>query len=61
MPLLAKVPFVLVLMAVAGFCAFGFLATFEPPGFLVLRAAYGVAALACVGGIVWILARPAEG
>ena len=46
----------LLLLAVAAFCLFGFLATFEPtdrPGqFLAFRIGYGVVGVGCLGGIV---------
>jgi hypothetical protein len=48
----------LVLLAVAAFCGFGFLATFEPPGFVGLRIGYAVAiVLSLVGGIWLFLAK----
>jgi hypothetical protein len=37
MRLVPKLALTLLLVAVAAFCAFGFLASFEPPGFLVFR------------------------
>lgn len=40
----------LALLAVAGFCLFGFLATYEPPGWPVLRVAYAVAGAGCLVG-----------
>lgn len=40
-----------VLVAVAAFCGFGFLATFEPPGYPVLRGFYATAAVSCVAAI----------
>jgi hypothetical protein len=45
------------LVAIAAFCCFGFLASFEPPGFLVFRWLYGTAAVACAGAIVaaWLV------
>lgn len=46
----------LLLLAVAAFCLFGFLATFEPtdrPGqFLAFRIGYTVVGVGCLGGIV---------
>ena len=47
----------LVLIAVTTFCGFGFLASFEPPGFLVFRWLYGAVAITCVVAIlaVWLI------
>ena len=42
------------LTLVVAACTFGFFATFEPPGWPVLRVAYGAAALAAIGLGVWI-------
>jgi peptidoglycan/LPS O-acetylase OafA/YrhL len=42
----------LVLLAAAGFCVFGFLATYEPPGFPAMRAIYAVAGSLCLFGMV---------
>jgi hypothetical protein len=47
----------LFLLAIVGFCAFGFLATFEPPGFVALRIGYGIATVFCLVGIAWLF-RP---
>jgi hypothetical protein len=41
------------LLAIAGFCVFGFMATFEPPGSPALRMIYAAAGLFCLFGIVW--------
>ena len=41
-----------VLLAIIAFCGFGFMATFEPPGFIGWRIIYGVGGLACLLGIV---------
>lgn len=38
----------LALLAVAAFCAFGFLTTFESPGYLGWRVAYAVVGLTCL-------------
>lgn len=44
----------LVLLAIAAFCVFGFLATFEPTDntaqFMAFRIGYAVIGLGCVGG-----------
>ena len=46
----------LLLLAVAAFCLFGFLATFEPTDrpetFWAFRIGYGVVGVGCLGGIV---------
>lgn len=48
----------LVLLAVAAFCVYGFLATFEPvAGALAWRVGYGVAAVACLAGASALLRR----
>lgn len=60
MGIAARLVTVVFLLIVAGFCAFGFLATFEPlagAAPIVLRIVYGVAVVACLAQIVW-LARP---
>jgi hypothetical protein len=45
----------LALLAVAGFCVFGFLATFEPPGLIGWRIAYGAIGLTCLAIARWLL------
>ena len=47
------------LLALAAFCFYGVLATFEPGDFLVYRIAYAVGIVACLAGSVatWILTR----
>ena len=55
MPLIARIMIALGLLAVAAFTVFGFLATFEPPGFLVIRITYAAVGLACLGGAGWLL------
>lgn len=54
--LLAMIGSVL-LLAVAAFCAFGFLATFEPGDFMVFRVGYAVVGLGCVAGAIAIIAK----
>jgi hypothetical protein len=46
-----------ILVAITAFCCFGFLASFEPPGFLGFRWLYGVVAVACVVTVVavWLV------
>lgn len=48
-----------VLLGVTTFCIFGFLATYEPPGFPAWRLIYGVAGLMALAGVGWVLARRA--
>lgn len=57
MPMLARMLVALVLLAVAGFCVFGFLATFEPPGFPSVRLVYGVVGCLCLAGAGWVVMR----
>lgn len=38
------------LLAAAGFCLFGFLATYEPPGWPFLRVAYALVGLTLLAG-----------
>lgn len=54
MPIAAKLPLVLCLLMVAACAGFGFLASFEPPGFFVWRASYGAIVLACFVSIAWV-------
>jgi hypothetical protein len=51
---LAAIAFTVTLMVMA-FCVFGFVATFEPPGWPALRAAYGVGVLAALGACALIV------
>ncbi len=56
MPRFAKLLLAVVLLAVAGFCVFGFLATYESPGFAVWRVSYaavGLVALLGAGGLIF--------
>jgi len=56
MPRFAKLLLAVVLLAVAGFCVFGFLATYEPPGLVVWRviyAALGLVSLLGAGGLIF--------
>jgi hypothetical protein len=45
----------LIALAVLAFCGFGFLATYEPPGFMLWRIGYGIAGAACLGVVTWAL------
>ena len=51
----------LLLLAVAAFCAFGFMATFEPTDrtaeFLAFRIGYAVIGVGCFIGVVVLLVR----
>ncbi len=52
-----RIAIVLFLLAVAGFCGFGVLTTFEPldRGTQILwRIVYGVLGLACLAQVVWL-------
>jgi peptidoglycan/LPS O-acetylase OafA/YrhL len=40
----------IVLLAVAFFCGYGFLATFEPPGWPITRIVYVLVGVACLVG-----------
>ena len=57
MRIVLRLALTLVLVAVTAFCCFGFLASFEPPGFLVFRWLYGAVAITCVVSIaaVWLI------
>ncbi len=58
MPLLARIGAVVLLLAVIGFCVFGFRATFEPlePATqLTWRVIYGTVGGICAAAIVWHL------
>jgi len=44
----------LLALALAAFCVFGFLATFEPPGAITLRIVYAVVELAALGTLAWL-------
>jgi hypothetical protein len=53
----ARLALTLILVAIAAFCCFGFLASYEPPGFFAFRWLYGGVAVACVAaiGVVWLV------
>jgi hypothetical protein len=44
----------LLLLAVAAYCGFGFLATFEPPGFVGWRIGFAVGIVLSLGGVAWL-------
>ncbi len=54
----------LLLLSVAAFCLFGFLATFEPTDdvaqFMMFRIGYSVTGLGCLVGIGFLIARVAS-
>ncbi len=54
MHLVSKLALTVILVAIAAFCCFGFLASFESPDYLVFRWLYGVMAVACVAAIVTV-------
>ena len=58
MMLILKFAVVALCLLMATFCAFGFLASFEPGarGTILFRFAYGSLGLACAGAIVSVLA-----
>jgi hypothetical protein len=51
----SRLALTLVLVAVAAFCCFGFMASYESPAFLTFRWLYGAVFLACVAAIVWVV------
>jgi hypothetical protein len=46
-----------VLLLVAAFCVFGFLASFEPGPYLVFRVGYPVLGVVCLGLAIWLLLK----
>ncbi|QEL17682.1 hypothetical protein [Limnoglobus roseus] len=57
MPTIARVVLALCLLPVIAFCAFGFLASYEPPGFVPIRIAYAVIGLAAFVGAGFLAFR----
>jgi hypothetical protein len=49
---------VAVSLLIAAFCAFGFLASFEPGPYLAFRIGYPVLGALCLGAAVWLLRKP---
>jgi hypothetical protein len=47
----------MVLLLIAAFCAYGFLASFEPGPFLAFRIGYPVLGAVCLGSAVWLLRK----
>lgn len=55
MPPINRLVAAVVLLVIAAFCAFGFMATFESPDFLVWRIGYATVVVLCLAGIAWTL------
>jgi hypothetical protein len=55
MSVLVRILAVLILLVIAAFCAFGFMATFEPNGFLALRSIYAASGVLCLLGAGWLV------
>jgi hypothetical protein len=57
MRLILRLALTLVLVAIAAFCCFGFMASYESPDFLMFRWFYGTVVIACVAAIVavWVV------
>ena len=56
MKLLVAIPGSLLLLAIAAFCAFGFMATFEPTAnALAFRIGYAVVGVGCLIGVVLLI------
>ena len=54
----SRVALALLLFAIALFCGFGYLATFEPPGFVLLRYVYAILGGLCLAAVGLTLFRP---
>ena len=54
---MARVLLGLTLLAAAGFCVYGFLASFEPPGYPAFKIGYVVIGLLCLTGGARVLVR----
>jgi hypothetical protein len=61
MPRFASILLAVVLVAVAAFCVFGFLATYEPPGAPVLRVIYAAVGLLSLVGVGVLVFRSRGG
>jgi len=48
------------LLAVAAFCVFGFLATFEPGQFMAFRIGYSIVGLGCIAGVILLIVNAAR-
>ena len=60
MKLLIAIVGSLLLLAVAAFCVFGFLATFEPGQFMAFRIGYSVVGLGCIAGVILLIVNSAR-
>ena len=63
MKLMLRLTLVVVCFLIAGFCLFGFLATFEPGvrHAILFRFAYGVVGLGCIAAMVAVAVGAARG
>jgi uncharacterized protein (DUF983 family) len=61
MPLLNRIFVIVLLLTIAAYCAYGVMATFEPPGWVKLRIVYAVTGILCLVGIARALFRKAQG
>lgn len=55
MPLTTRLVIALLLLFIAGFCGFGFLASFESPEFMGWRIGYTLIGVLCLVGVGWVL------
>lgn len=60
MRLIARMVTALILLAIAAFCGFGYLATFEPPGFPLMRWIYAVVGGICAAAAGLVLFMPRQ-
>ncbi len=62
MRMVPKLVLTVTLVAISVSCGNGFLATFEPPGFVAARLLYGAFGLACVAGmgVLWFVKLRSE-
>jgi hypothetical protein len=52
---LFRILFAVALLLVTAFCVYGFLASFEPPSFLIIRIGYAVLGMGCLIAAFWFL------
>jgi len=57
MPTIGRIGVALVLLTIALFTVFGFLATFEPPGHLAWRIGYTLGGFLSLSCAAWVLIR----
>ncbi len=57
MPIAARIVLAVLLIGIAGYCVFGFLATLEPmhDSVLAWRIGYGAVGIASLVGAVWVI------